>query len=123
MGVLIVFASRLGIVGTGRVAEQALAPALREVPGAVLWSVLGRDRDRARAFADRHRSPRLGPDPVELAPVNPFAAALADFTGAIAARRDPEVTGEVGVRNLAVMLRAVPGTAADPRGSQEPPPT
>src|SRR6185436_5427085 len=45
---------RIGILGPGLIADQKLAPALRRVPGACLWSVLSRDRARAAAFAARH---------------------------------------------------------------------
>ncbi len=43
-----------GIIGPGKIADRFLAPAIRTVPGAVVWSVLSRDADRARDFAGRH---------------------------------------------------------------------
>jgi predicted dehydrogenase len=45
---------RFGIIGTGGIAEGALAPAVAKVRGAELWSVLSRDQERGRAFAARH---------------------------------------------------------------------
>jgi 1,5-anhydro-D-fructose reductase (1,5-anhydro-D-mannitol-forming) len=45
---------RFGIIGPGGIAEHFLAPALKRAPGATLWSVLSRDRDRAIAFAAKH---------------------------------------------------------------------
>ncbi|MEM7245303.1 MAG: Gfo/Idh/MocA family oxidoreductase [Acidobacteriota bacterium] len=44
----------LGIVGTGRIADLQLAPAVRAASNTVLWSVMSRDRDRATDFAKRH---------------------------------------------------------------------
>jgi predicted dehydrogenase len=44
----------IAMLGTGSIADDALAPALKRVAGANLWSVLSRDRERARAFAQRH---------------------------------------------------------------------
>lgn len=44
----------IAMLGTGRIADQHLAPALAEVDGARLWSVLSRDAGRGRAFAERH---------------------------------------------------------------------
>lgn len=44
----------IGIIGPGGIAERALAPALSEVDGAALWSVLSRSRERAAEFAKRH---------------------------------------------------------------------
>lgn len=41
---------RWGILGTGWIAGSAIAPALAELPGAVLHSVLSRDGARAQAF-------------------------------------------------------------------------
>jgi 1,5-anhydro-D-fructose reductase (1,5-anhydro-D-mannitol-forming) len=51
---------RFAIVGTGGIAEHALAPALGAAKGAQLWSVHSRDLERARAFASQFRaaSPR-----------------------------------------------------------------
>ena len=45
---------KFAILGTGRIADTQLAPAIRQTDGAVLWSVLSRDRGRAAAFAERH---------------------------------------------------------------------
>lgn len=44
----------IAMLGTGSIADAALAPAFRRVEGANLWSVLSRDCERARAFAQRH---------------------------------------------------------------------
>jgi 1,5-anhydro-D-fructose reductase (1,5-anhydro-D-mannitol-forming) len=50
---------RIGIIGTGWIADAAFGPAIAKVPGAELWTVLSRDEARARAYAGRHgaRSP------------------------------------------------------------------
>jgi 1,5-anhydro-D-fructose reductase (1,5-anhydro-D-mannitol-forming) len=45
---------KFALLGTGRIANDQLAPALAAAPGAELWSVLSRDLDRARDFARRH---------------------------------------------------------------------
>jgi 1,5-anhydro-D-fructose reductase (1,5-anhydro-D-mannitol-forming) len=45
---------KIAMLGTGRIADQELAPALAEVDGASLWSVLSRDAGRGREFAERH---------------------------------------------------------------------
>ena len=44
------------MLGTGRIADQHLAPAITEVEGARLWSVLSRDIGRGREFAERHHA-------------------------------------------------------------------
>ena len=44
----------IAILGTGRIADGQLAPALAQVDGARLWSVLSRDAERGRGFAARH---------------------------------------------------------------------
>ncbi len=44
----------IAMLGTGRIADGQLAPALSEVDGARLWSVLSRDAGRGREFAERH---------------------------------------------------------------------
>ncbi len=44
----------IAMLGTGRIAERYLAPALARVDGARLWSVLSRDAGRGREFAARH---------------------------------------------------------------------
>ncbi len=49
------------LLGTGRIAENQLAPAIAEVEGAELWSVLSRDEERALSLARRHRA--LAPSP------------------------------------------------------------
>ena len=46
----------VAVLGTGRIAETQLAPALAAASGLRLWSVLSRDRDRARRFGERHRA-------------------------------------------------------------------
>lgn len=45
---------RIGLVGPGSIADRRLAPALRDVAGAELWSVCSRDEGRAAEFAARH---------------------------------------------------------------------
>jgi predicted dehydrogenase len=47
---------RIGLMGPGSIADQKLIPALNSLPGAVFWSVLGRDSTRAQAFADKHKA-------------------------------------------------------------------
>lgn len=47
-------ALNLALLGTGRIANDKLAPALAAVEGVRLWSVLSREEDRAGAFAERH---------------------------------------------------------------------
>jgi len=44
----------IGIIGTGRIADTRLAPALSQVTGATLWSVLSRNKERASSFAKTH---------------------------------------------------------------------
>lgn len=44
---------RVGLLGTGRIADSRLAPALTAAEGATLWSVLSRDGSRAADFAVR----------------------------------------------------------------------
>lgn len=51
----------VGVIGPGGVADQWLAPALSRVPGARLWSVLGRDAGRAAAFAEKHKAAGSSP--------------------------------------------------------------
>ncbi len=43
----------IGIIGTGRIAETQLAPAMQHVKGGRLWSVLSRDSHRAASFANK----------------------------------------------------------------------
>jgi 1,5-anhydro-D-fructose reductase (1,5-anhydro-D-mannitol-forming) len=45
---------RIGIIGPGGIADQKLAPAFARAAGACLWSVLSRDAERAKAFAEKH---------------------------------------------------------------------
>lgn len=45
---------RIAMIATGRIAGNALAPAVGRAAGAELWSVLSRDAGRARDFAERH---------------------------------------------------------------------
>lgn len=47
-------ALRIGIIGTGSIANDAHGPALRRVEGVGLWSVLSRDMTRATQFAQKH---------------------------------------------------------------------
>jgi 1,5-anhydro-D-fructose reductase (1,5-anhydro-D-mannitol-forming) len=42
---------RIGVIGTGSISENNLTPAIAEVEGAELWSILSRDKNRAEAFA------------------------------------------------------------------------
>jgi 1,5-anhydro-D-fructose reductase (1,5-anhydro-D-mannitol-forming) len=42
------------MLATGRIADQALAPALTKARGARLWSVLSRDPERGAQFAEHH---------------------------------------------------------------------
>ena len=42
---------KIGMIGTGLSGEKLLAPALRAADGAMLWSILSRDKNRATAFA------------------------------------------------------------------------
>jgi 1,5-anhydro-D-fructose reductase (1,5-anhydro-D-mannitol-forming) len=44
----------LALLGTGRIAETQLAPALAATAGVQLWSVLSRSPERASDFATRH---------------------------------------------------------------------
>ena len=46
--------TNIGIIGTGRIADTRLAPALQHVDGGRFWSVLSRDEDRASSFAAQH---------------------------------------------------------------------
>ncbi len=50
----------IAMIGTGRIAGASLAPAVASVEGVRLWSVLSRDRGRAREFGERHGA--AGPD-------------------------------------------------------------
>lgn len=46
--------TNIGIIGTGRIANDQLAPALKNVKNARFWSVLSRDKQRAESFAQQH---------------------------------------------------------------------
>ncbi len=67
------------ILGTGRIAEKSLAPALQATGSARLWSVYSRDATRAQAFAERHRA----------------AASRAAFNDLSALLSDPELHGVI----------------------------
>ena len=58
---------RVAVLGTGRIAELKLLPALANTSGAVLWSVLSRDAARATEIAKKHgaRSPTPGHSDLE----------------------------------------------------------
>lgn len=45
---------RVGLIGPGSIADERLIPALAKIAGAVFWSVLGRDRQKAEKFAEKH---------------------------------------------------------------------
>ncbi|NKC14539.1 MAG: hypothetical protein GKR94_20865 [Gammaproteobacteria bacterium] len=45
---------KIALLATGRIADTQLAPAIAQANGAELWSVLSRDKVRARAFAVKH---------------------------------------------------------------------
>jgi 1,5-anhydro-D-fructose reductase (1,5-anhydro-D-mannitol-forming) len=47
-------------------------------------------------------------EPVPFTPVNPYAGELADFVGAIREKREPEVGGREGLRNVELLLEAMP---------------
>jgi len=44
----------IAMIGTGRIADAQLAPAIAQAEGARLWSVMSRDEQRGRKFAERH---------------------------------------------------------------------
>lgn len=44
----------IAMLGTGRIADTQLAPAIAKTDGVRLWSVLSRDAQRGRKFAERH---------------------------------------------------------------------
>ncbi len=56
----------LAMLGTGRIADMQLAPALARTTGGQLWSVLSRDADRAAAFAAKHRAAAPSPAHTDL---------------------------------------------------------
>ena len=45
--------------------------------------------------------------PLDYTPVNPYVEEIADFVAAIRAGRDPEVPGDVGARNVEILLAAI----------------
>ena len=45
---------RVGLIGPGSIADERLIPALAKIAGAVFWSVLGRDQQKAEKFAEKH---------------------------------------------------------------------
>ncbi|MFC0080792.1 Gfo/Idh/MocA family protein [Aciditerrimonas ferrireducens] len=47
---------RWGVLGTGRIADQEIAPAITSLPGHELAGVVSREHDRAAAFLKRHHS-------------------------------------------------------------------
>ena len=47
---------RFGVIGPGQIAGERLVPALKAVPGATFWSVLGRDASRTGEFAAKHEA-------------------------------------------------------------------
>jgi len=51
----------IAMLGTGRIADQELAPALAQARAARLWSVLSRDAARAGEFAERHGAAASNP--------------------------------------------------------------
>jgi predicted dehydrogenase len=74
---------RLGVLGAARIAPMALLAPARRVSGAVVLAVAARDAARARAFAARHRIPRVHPtydallaDPEVEAVYNPLPNSL-----------------------------------------------
>lgn len=58
---------KIALVGPGKIADRHLVPALRRVPGAVLWSVHSRDAERGADFARRHGAASARPAYTELA--------------------------------------------------------
>ena len=51
----------IALLGTGSIAANALAPALKNVTGAQLWSVLSRDKQRAQRFAEQFQAAAPNP--------------------------------------------------------------
>ncbi|MGI9421682.1 MAG: Gfo/Idh/MocA family protein [Hyphomicrobiaceae bacterium] len=58
---------KIAMIGTGRIAETKLMPALQSADGAELWSVLSRDKNRAASVAQSFgaRSPNAAHDSLE----------------------------------------------------------
>jgi predicted dehydrogenase len=50
---------RIGVLGAARIAPAAIIRPARAVPGAEVVAVAARDRDRATAFAAKHKIPRV----------------------------------------------------------------
>jgi predicted dehydrogenase len=57
---------RIGILGAARIAPIALLSPARAVPEVEVSAVAARDQQRARAFADKHKIPRVFPGYAEL---------------------------------------------------------
>ncbi len=60
---------KLALLGTGRIADKQLAPAIVQAKGVQLWSVLSREAERADGFASRYGAASSTPaytDPGEL---------------------------------------------------------
>lgn len=53
--------TKIAMLGTGKIADNELAPAMRLARGAELWSVFSRSHERAREFAHRHRAASATP--------------------------------------------------------------
>ncbi len=51
--------ARWGIMGTGNIARKAMVPAIKESRECELHAIASRNIDRARAFADEHKIPRV----------------------------------------------------------------
>ena len=69
---------RIGCIGTGRIAELKLLPALQKADGAVLWSILSRDKAKAEAVAGRFgaKSPTPGHDSLDAMLADPDLDAI-----------------------------------------------
>ena len=74
---------RIAMIATGRIADNALAPAVNRAAGAELWSVLSRDAGRARDFAERHHA--ASPEPA--------------YTDLDALLADPDLDGACATRS------------------------
>ncbi len=55
-----------GIIGPGRIADTAMAPAVNALPGNRLAAVVSRDRARAEAFAQKHNAAHAYTDYAEM---------------------------------------------------------
>jgi alkaline phosphatase len=60
---------RIGILGAARIAPMALIRPSRQVEGARVVAVAARDAERARAFARKHRIPRVHPSYIQEATI------------------------------------------------------